>query len=68
MATDSAVQAAADFAASADGHHGGAQGPLDLVLIAVMISVVWLVVIRCVIYFLRPGETSTHHIKRRVLE
>jgi hypothetical protein len=68
MAIDSAVQAASDFATSGVGHHGAAQGPFDLVLIAVMISVVWLVVIRCVIYFLRPGETSAHHIKRRVLE
>ncbi|HEU4647953.1 MAG TPA: hypothetical protein VFS33_02755 [Gemmatimonadales bacterium] len=68
MATDSVVQAAADFAVSAGGHHGAAQGPFDLVLVAVMISVVWLVVIRSVVYFLRPGETSADHIKRRVLE
>lgn len=68
MAIEFAVQAASDFATSAGGHHGAAQGPFDLVLIAVMISVVWLVVIRCVVYFLRPGETSARHIKRRVLE
>lgn len=68
MAIESAIQAAADFATSAGGHHGAAQGPFDLMLIAATISVVWLVVVRCVVCFLCPGETSARHIKRRVLE
>jgi hypothetical protein len=32
------------------------------------IGVVALVWVLCLRYFLRPGETSGHHIKRRILE
>lgn len=50
------------------GHHAVATGALELLLTGLAIAVVVLVFALCVTYFLRPGEGSARHIKRRVLE
>lgn len=60
--------AAANVAGSAGGELAAPQGPFELLLIAIMISVVWFTLIRCVIYLLRPGAVSARHAKRRVLQ
>lgn len=55
-------------ASAAHGAHAAPPGPLGLVVVAVAVGVVALVFVLCAKYFLRPGETSPAHIKRRILE
>jgi len=64
LETLAAVQ---EFSASPEGRTPSPAGPLDWVLVALAVGVVAVVVLLCVKHFLRPGETSEDHIKRRVL-
>ena len=62
-----------DGTAAAAGHHAGgaglvAGGLAGSIVTAMAIGVVVLVWGLCLRYFLRPGEASGHHIKRRILE
>jgi hypothetical protein len=43
-------------------------GLLESVVAAVAVAIVLLVFVLCARYFLKPGETSPGHIKRRILE
>lgn len=61
------AQAGRDFAASPEGREAAASGPLDWILLGLATVAVAVAVYLCVRYFLRPGETSADHIKRRVL-
>jgi hypothetical protein len=52
-------------------HHSMAStthGPVDVTLVALGVVVVILTTFYSVRYLIRPGETSVHHIKRRILE
>ena len=61
------LQAGGDFAASPEGRETAASGPVDWVLLGLAVAAVIVVVFLCAKYFLRPGEGSPDHIKRRVL-
>lgn len=63
-----AVSAASELAARHTGHAGGPQGLLGWLVVAGAVAVDLLVVGLCARYFLRPGETSPEHIKRRILK
>ena len=54
--------------AAATGHHAAGAGLGGRLVTALAIGVVILVWVLCLRYFLRPGEASGHHIKRRILE
>ncbi len=62
-----AAQVSAGTAAAA-GHHAAGEGLAGSIVTALAIGVVALVWALCLRYFLRPGETSGRHIKRRILE
>jgi len=56
-------------AATRHGAHGrGPQDPLGWLVVLAATGVVVLVFGLCARYFLKPGETSPDHIKRRILE
>lgn len=62
-----AVLQAAGFAASPEGRQMAAAGVLDWLLVGLAALAVATVIVLCVRYFLRPGERSPEHLKRRVL-
>lgn len=51
-----------------EAHGRGPQDPLGWLVVLVATGAVVLVFGLCAKYFLRPGETSPDHIKRRILE
>lgn len=61
-------QESQDFHVSPEGRATAADGPMDWVLLGLAVVAVIVVIALCIRYFLRPGETSEEHIKRRVLE
>jgi hypothetical protein len=46
----------------------GPHGPLESFFAAVAVAIVFLVFVLCAKYFLKPGEASPGHIKRRIPE
>jgi hypothetical protein len=64
------AQSALEFSQSTP-HHAMApetHGPLDVTLVALGVVVVIVTTSYSLLYLIRPGETNTDHIKRRILE
>ncbi len=69
-ATDPHTQEAIDFSSSMAGHSmamRGADGPFDILLVALGAVIVVLVCVHAVKFLIRPRENDPDHIKRRVL-
>ncbi|MFB6240898.1 MAG: hypothetical protein ABEJ46_04975 [Gemmatimonadota bacterium] len=66
-ATFAALLQASGFATSPEGRQTAAAGLLDWLLVGLAALAVLVVIVLCVRYFLRPGERSEEHVKRRVL-
>ncbi len=62
------LQAGADVVGPHTSHGSVPRTLLGSLVMAVAVAVVLFVFALCVKYFLRPGETSPAHIKRRILE
>lgn len=61
------LQSSSEFSSSPEGRRPVASGPLDWFFLALSVVAVVVVILLCVRYFVRPGESSEDHIKRRVL-
>jgi len=61
------LQASREFSTSPEGRAATSSGLLDWILLALAALGVAASIVLCVKYFLRPGESSKNHIKRRVL-
>ena len=59
---------ATDFSTSTQGHGAMRAQPLDFAITAIGVVVVLLVIGYAARYFVRPRETGSQHIKRRILE
>lgn len=61
------LQAGREFSSSPEGRVATSSGLVDWVLLALAAAGVVASIVLCAKYFLRPGESSEDHIKRRVL-
>lgn len=61
------LQASREFSTSPEGRAATSSGLFDWVLLTLAAVGVAASIALCVKYFLRPGESSEDHIKRRVL-
>lgn len=60
--------AARDFAVQTADHHASApEGAAEVVIVVAGVIITALVAFYTLKYFFRPGETSSGHIKRRIL-
>lgn len=58
---------AADFSTSTQGHGATSAKPVDFAITVVGAVIVLLVIVYAAMFFLRPRETGSEHIKRRIL-
>lgn len=61
------AQSSPDFSSSPEGRTPVAPGPADWFLLGLSVLAVIVVIALCVRFFVRPGESSEEHIKRRIL-
>ena len=57
----------ADFSTSTQGHGAMSAEPVDFAITLVGAAIVLLVIVYAAMFFLRPRETGSEHIKRRIL-
>ena len=63
-----AQHAGHDFSSVTTEHHAQATGgPLEAVLVGAGVLIVAVVLVLTIKFYLRPGEPSPEHIKRRIL-
>ena len=67
MKTIGLLLASQDFAASPHGRQATSSGPVDWMLLGLAVVAVFVALLLCLRFFLRPGESDPMHIKREVL-